>query len=230
VRALATPILHDTYHGFVLSISRRVSRPHGGSGVVKAKFRSNLPPHAFGASVRVVSAHVLLDSIRSDHLSSLDALPVQHLIGHVYHFPAFLLMHMSVVLAKHDMHPAPIHQSPPPPLSVHNTKCNLRCHRSGPAPVFSFRLGGASFAASVQPVTLSEVVGRGDICELLSVTILMDVIVSNGSLFHYICPFKESNPYRSIVRADTASTRKMMEFRAIANVRIHQSPKAGYAK
>ena len=34
---------------------RRISRPHGNSGVVKSKFRSNLPPHSFGASVRVVS-------------------------------------------------------------------------------------------------------------------------------------------------------------------------------
>ncbi|KIL68773.1 hypothetical protein M378DRAFT_70475 [Amanita muscaria Koide BX008] len=32
----------------------RVARPHGSSGVVKSKFRSNLPPHAFGASVRVM--------------------------------------------------------------------------------------------------------------------------------------------------------------------------------
>ncbi|KAH9951181.1 60S ribosomal protein L33-A-like protein [Amylocystis lapponica] len=32
----------------------RVTRPHGGNGVVKSKFRSNLPPHAFGASVRVM--------------------------------------------------------------------------------------------------------------------------------------------------------------------------------
>ncbi|KAI0060660.1 60S ribosomal protein L33-A-like protein [Artomyces pyxidatus] len=32
----------------------RVTRPHGNNGVVKSKFRSNLPPHAFGASVRIM--------------------------------------------------------------------------------------------------------------------------------------------------------------------------------
>ncbi|TCD65835.1 60S ribosomal protein L33A [Steccherinum ochraceum] len=32
----------------------RVTRPHGNSGVVKSKFTSNIPPHAFGASVRVM--------------------------------------------------------------------------------------------------------------------------------------------------------------------------------
>ncbi|KAF5355140.1 hypothetical protein D9756_005459 [Leucocoprinus leucothites] len=32
----------------------RITRPHGSSGVVKSKFRSNLPPRAFGASVRVM--------------------------------------------------------------------------------------------------------------------------------------------------------------------------------
>ncbi|KAF8070728.1 ribosomal protein L35A [Lyophyllum atratum] len=32
----------------------RVTRPHGSSGVVKSKFRHNLPPRAFGAAVRVM--------------------------------------------------------------------------------------------------------------------------------------------------------------------------------
>jgi len=32
----------------------RITRPHGNSGVVKTKFRNNLPPHSFGASVRVM--------------------------------------------------------------------------------------------------------------------------------------------------------------------------------
>lgn len=36
-------------------LCRRVTRPHGSSGVVKSKFRVNLPPRAFGASVRIVS-------------------------------------------------------------------------------------------------------------------------------------------------------------------------------
>ncbi|CAG7847779.1 SubName: Full=Uncharacterized protein {ECO:0000313/EMBL:KIM32744.1} [Serendipita indica DSM 11827] len=32
----------------------RVTRSHGNSGVVKSKFASNLPPHAFGANVRIM--------------------------------------------------------------------------------------------------------------------------------------------------------------------------------
>ncbi|KAI9318469.1 ribosomal protein L35A [Dichotomocladium elegans] len=32
----------------------RIARPHGTSGVVKARFRKNLPPKSFGASVRIM--------------------------------------------------------------------------------------------------------------------------------------------------------------------------------
>ncbi|KAI8078797.1 ribosomal protein L35A [Halteromyces radiatus] len=32
----------------------RVARTHGTNGVVKARFRNNLPPKSFGASVRIV--------------------------------------------------------------------------------------------------------------------------------------------------------------------------------
>jgi large subunit ribosomal protein L35Ae len=32
----------------------RIASPHGNNGVVKAKFRNNLPPKALGASVRVM--------------------------------------------------------------------------------------------------------------------------------------------------------------------------------
>ncbi|KAG2211952.1 hypothetical protein INT47_004639 [Mucor saturninus] len=34
----------------------RIARTHGTNGVVKARFRKNLPPKVFGASVRIVSS------------------------------------------------------------------------------------------------------------------------------------------------------------------------------
>lgn len=59
-------------------LSRRVTRSHGNSGVVKTKFTSNLPPHAFGASVRIVNLFSYLPSaITLSNPFYLDALPVQ---------------------------------------------------------------------------------------------------------------------------------------------------------
>ena len=89
-------LLQCTYY----SSSSRVTRPHGNNGVVKAKFASNIPPHAFGASVRVVRiakltltalpAHVhnsrCCTPLRSDLLCALACL---------WHFPSSTYRNMT---------------------------------------------------------------------------------------------------------------------------------------
>lgn len=49
----------------------RITRPHGNGGVVRAKFNTNIPPKAFGASVRIVSLLVnILDALSFQSLNN----------------------------------------------------------------------------------------------------------------------------------------------------------------
>ncbi|KAH7093902.1 ribosomal protein L35Ae-domain-containing protein [Auriculariales sp. MPI-PUGE-AT-0066] len=68
----------ETHGSKVRVIWGRVTRSHGNSGVVKSKFKSNLPPHSFGASIRVVRPPARLNGLVLTFLA-VDAVPVQHL-------------------------------------------------------------------------------------------------------------------------------------------------------
>ena len=68
-------------------LNRRVTRPHGNSGVVKSKFSSNLPPHAFGASVRIVCQRPTIQNNLRNDIDDLDALPIEP-INCILHFGA----------------------------------------------------------------------------------------------------------------------------------------------
>jgi large subunit ribosomal protein L35Ae len=52
----------------------RIARTHGTNGVVKARFRNNLPPKSFGASVRIVSSQGIKKNSQSSELTILLAL------------------------------------------------------------------------------------------------------------------------------------------------------------
>ena len=72
---------------------RRVTRPHGNNGVVKSKFRSNLPPHAFGASVRVVRLPLPI-CLGSLDLRFADAVSLPYLnTVHLSHYYTALLQY-----------------------------------------------------------------------------------------------------------------------------------------
>jgi len=50
----------------------RITRSHGGSGAVKARFRNNLPAKSFGASVRVVSYSFFLLFLQDNDKDNLN--------------------------------------------------------------------------------------------------------------------------------------------------------------
>ena len=126
------------WNGLGFELHRRVTRPHGNSGVVKSKFRSNIPPHAFGASVRVVS---LLASI-CFQLSLLtrclnppryyqitDALPFDYLSPHPSAFPYFIsILHIIIcsVTGTSNTHHQVLFPSHIPTYFM--SMCNYNCH------------------------------------------------------------------------------------------------------
>jgi Ribosomal protein L35Ae len=88
---------------------RRVTRPHGNAGVVKSKFRSNLPPHAFGASVRIVRPTPSPCLPSADSHSGADALPVEYLTRHcipVAFFGFVLTIYCIMTCPMASMHPS----------------------------------------------------------------------------------------------------------------------------
>lgn len=68
----------------------RCTRTHGNSGVVRAKFSSNLPPVTFGATCRIVGCRLFALRIIFTVYFLTDALPIKHL-----NFNKFLCMRIN---------------------------------------------------------------------------------------------------------------------------------------